>query len=232
LCCLGFPIRDDAEPVSVTIDVEAQTPVVIFWHSPEPVPESPVLAVVPPLTLVAIDVEAWWRYPGKFSIPGFDDALSAIRKVFEAREWLLSLIWQQRLIVNQRFSKNAVVTGSLHYASAIKASGFDLIAFEKGPGRGNDRFVFPAKAVKIVELIDAAERTPSHLSPLTSHERPSDADPCVDWMLWALKYHDRLARMVKQAAAMPMIEMREGDHVMRLNAKMPRALKRDFMRHW
>ncbi|HKP92328.1 MAG TPA: hypothetical protein VJS88_00400 [Chthoniobacterales bacterium] len=228
LCALGFSLRDDVQPVSVVINVEAQSPAITFWHRYEPEPDSALANATyeehgehKPLKIVAIDVLAWWNYPGKYSIPGFDDAISAIRRVLEHREWLLALIFGSRRITNQRFDRNSVVTDSLHTASILKACGFELLALEK-VGTRSCRFVFPAKAVGIVEQVER------YCSP----RRDDGRDSCADWMLSGLRFFDLLARRVKESAKMPMIEMRDGERVAQFSSQMPRTMKREFLRHF
>jgi len=229
LCALGFSLRDDVQPVSVVINVEATNPAITFWHRYEPEPDSAIANATyvehgerKPLKIVAIDVQAWWQYPGKFSIPGFDDALNAVRRVLEQREWFLKLIFGSCRITNQRFDRNSVVTDSLHTASILKACGYELLAFEKMPGRGNDRFVFPSKCVGIVEQVERYH-TP---------RRDDGRDSCADWMLSGLRFFDLLARRVREAGAMPMIEMRDGNRCAQFSAQMPRTMKREFLRHF
>jgi hypothetical protein len=229
LCALGFTIRDDVQPVSVVINVEADHPAITFWHRPDPDPASALANATyeehgerKPLKIVAIDVEAWWRYPGKFSIPGFDDAINGVRRVLEQREWILQLIFGSRRIANQHFDRNSVVTNSLHTASILKACGFEMLAFEKMPGRGNDRFVFPAKCVGIVEQVER------YCSP----RRDDGRDSCADWMLSGLRFFDLLVKRVREAGAMPMIEMRDADRVAQFSSQMPRLMRKEFLRHF
>src|ERR1043166_4431312 len=180
LCALGFPLRDDAQPCERIVEYKFKRRAnclaclrndkhehvdIRFWHSPTPIAGAPITQIKhegKDLVLSATDVDAWWRYPGKYTIIGFDDALNAMRRVFEAREWLAAALKGTRAIVNQRFSRNSVITTSLRFASAIRACGFELLAFEKMPGRENDRFVFPGKAARVVDLIAKCHDSREH----------------------------------------------------------------------
>jgi hypothetical protein len=244
LWALGFPPRLDAQPCERTIEFEFKRREncaacrrrdkhehidVIFWHAANILPDAPVLQTSP--NLRAIDVLAWWKYPAKYSIEGFDDALTAMRRVFETREWLLQLIKGGRTIVNQHHAKNAIVTGSLRSAAIIKACGFDLIGFENvGAAQvpRNCRFIFPAKATRVAELI---ERSSAKSSEHYSDRRADGRDLCIDWMLWALEYHSRLMQLVRQCGG-AMIEMRDGERVCRFHSQMPKTLRREVLRHF
>jgi len=277
LCALGFTLRDDAEPVTRVAELYfRKRPTcklcqrgdrrhdhvdVAFYHAPEPAAGSPITMLKDsnnePLKFTAVDIEAWWRFRdpdspsgSKFSIPGFDDSLNAIRRVLECREWLLCIVHGSRRIENAHFNKDQVVTTSIRFASVIRACGFPLVGFEKMPGRGNDRFVFPSRAVKVVDLIhkchaqeesdpDASIVTAAHDLPYPDR-RDDGKDLCIDWMLWALEYHGRLLRKVK--AATLMVEIREkgesdmptvsGEHVCRIHSEMPGTLRREFIEHF
>src|SRR5581483_5593420 len=104
----------------------------------------------------------------------------------------------------------------------LRASGFALIGFEKARP---SHFVFPAKAVRVIELLDCAEQSDKTYS----DRRDDGMDLCVDWMLWALKYRDWLARMVSDPNCIPMIEMRDGEKVLRISSRMPEKLQREWI---
>jgi hypothetical protein len=207
LCAMGFLVRSDAEPCTVTIDVGTSKRIVTFWHDPQISPESPVAVTLPKLQ--AVDVDGWWRTPGKYSIDGFDDALTAMRLVQQTREWLLSVIHGTIAVPNRARGRGEVATTSLHVASVLKACGQQLIAFEKR----ERRFIFPKPAVLLAELIakDAGRETIG----LLGH------DYCIDWMLWALKYHDWLLRMVRNPDCIPLLQMRANDRTLQVSSAMP-----------
>jgi hypothetical protein len=69
--------------------------------------------------------------------------------------------------------------------------------------------------------------------PQTSNiRRDGEADPCVDWMLWALKYRGWLHRIVRQPDCIPVIEKRDGERVLRISTQMPKTLRREFTRRF
>ncbi|HEX3817542.1 MAG TPA: hypothetical protein VHW03_04570 [Chthoniobacterales bacterium] len=206
LCAMGFAVKAEAEPCTVTIDVATRRRTVTFWHEPELPPDAPVARTLQKLK--AIDVDGWWRMPGKYSIEGYDDALTAMRRVQEMREWLLGLIHGSRSLPNRAHGRGEVATPSLHIASAIKACGVPVIAYEKKTGL----FVFPKAAVAIAELIgrDAGRET------IAKH----GADLCLDWMLWALKYHDWLLRMVRNPDCIPLLQMAANDRTLQVSSAM------------
>jgi hypothetical protein len=229
LCAMGFALRMDSEPATVVVDFETKQPVVTFWHEHTLPPDAPVaktFAAIGKILTVA-HVGIWWANPGKYSIEGYDDALSAMRSVFEARQWLIGVIKGEHQLENARFNKKSIVTESLHVASVIKGCGFPLIGFEKVNAR-NARFVFSNQASTIAALIERELNS----APEAHHPRPPAPDPCVDWMLWALKYRDWLQRIVRDPNCIPMIEKRDGERVCRISSAMPKTLRREFTRRF
>src|SRR5580765_26995 len=94
LWAMQFVPRVDAEPATLVVDFETKRPVVTFWHEHTLPPEAPVAITFAALDklLTATHVGLWWDEPGKYSIEGYDDALQAMRRVHEKREWLIGAI--------------------------------------------------------------------------------------------------------------------------------------------
>ena len=234
LCSFGFALRVNSEPATVIIDFETQRPVVTFWHETHLPDDSPIKKHLP--TLTALHLGLWWEEPAKYSVEGYDDALRAIRRVFEAREWLVGVIKGKFRAANAgttdgRIIRGSVATESLHIASVIKACGFDLLNFNKG------MFIFGPKAAPITEWIATAEQKfgESMNDDSTQSTRFLDSegiDLCIDWMLAALKYRDWLHKIVRQQDCIPLIEKRDGERVLRISSAMPKTLRREFTKRF
>src|SRR5258705_13512327 len=85
LCCLGFSLRIDSQPIAVTIDLDNARRIMTFFHLDGS--EHPQLGKT-----TARDIELWWNAPeGKYVIDGWNDALNAIRRVHGEREGNITL---------------------------------------------------------------------------------------------------------------------------------------------
>lgn len=220
---MQFVPRVDAEPATLVIDFETRAPVVTFWHEHTLPPDAPVAITFAAMkkVLTATHVGMWWAEPAKYSIEGYDDALSAIRRVHETRAWLIGAIkGTNRVAGDARLQKDSVTTESLHIASAIMACDIPLLAFDRRT------FIFGKAAAPIAALIEDASNGISQRKTIETFGR----DLCIDWMLAGLVCRDRLMGFVRQAIAQ--IEKRDGDRVLRLSSQMPKTLRREFTRRW
>ena len=213
-------VRYTSEPATVLIDFDTQTRVVSFWHETNLPDDSIIRKQLPALTAPMLGL--WWTDPTKYSVEGYDDALHAIRRVFEAREWLIKVAKGAARCPGDGRLQRSTVTESLHIASVIKASGEPLAAFNRGT------FVFSTKAARIAAQIELTENSKIPGRTLDTE----GVDPCVDWMLAALKYRDWLGRLVRQKDCVPLIEKRDGERVLRIRADMPKTLRREFTRRF
>jgi hypothetical protein len=230
LWAMQFYPRVDAEPATYVVDFETKKPVVTFWHEHTLPADAPVAVTFAKLDkiLTATHVGVWWADPGKYSIEGYDDALQAIRRVHEAREWLIGVIKGRfRVAGDGRRQKGSVATESLHVASSIMACDVPLEAFDRRT------FVFDSKAAPIAALIHEASEGASARGPALTQRKSVDTfgrDLCIDWMLAALTCRDRLMEFVR--ACIPMIEKSDGDRVLRVSSQMPKTLRREFTRRF
>jgi hypothetical protein len=230
LWAMQFVPRIDAEPATLVVDFETKQPVVTFWHEHTLPPDAPVAITFAAMqkTLTATHIGIWWSEPDKYSIEGYDDALGAIRRVHEWREWLIGVIkGKYRVSGDGRRQKGSVTTESLHIAAAIMACNIPLEAFDRRT------FVFGKAAAPIVALIHEASEGASADGPAVAQRKTIDAfgrDLCIDWMLAGLACRDRLMGFVRQCIAQ--IEKRDGDRVLRLSSQMPKTLRREFTRRW
>jgi hypothetical protein len=227
---MQFVPRVDCEPATLVIDFETKAPIVTFWHEHTLAPDAPVAITFAAFgkTLTATHVGMWWTEPDKYSIEGYDDALGAIRRVHETREWLIGVIkGKYRPIGDGRAQKNSVATQSLHIAAAIMACDIPLVGFSRRT------FIFGAKAAPIAALINEASEGASATGPATAQRKTLDSfgrDLCIDWMLAGLVCRDRLMGFVRQCIAQ--IEKRDGDRVLRISSQMPKTLRREFTGRW
>jgi hypothetical protein len=224
LCAMGFALRDDAQPALPIVDSETRQTRIVFFHKPILPPDSEVTKTLPKLTAAMIGL--WWTDPTKYLIEGYDDALLAMRRVFEAREFLIKVVKGAVRVPNDGRLQRSTVTESLHIASVIKACGEPLVAFDR------KTFVFKTEAARIAALIDAEENGNRSTRLENQKVGGTTKDLCVDWMLWALKYRDWLGRIVRNPECVPMIERRHGDCFLRVRADMPKTLRREFTRKW
>jgi hypothetical protein len=188
LWAMQFLPRIKEEPATVVVDFETKQPVVTFWHEQTMPPEAPVAISFAKLDKVlgAGHVGLWWAEPKKYSIEGYDDALQAMRRVHETREWLIGAIkGKHRVAGDGRRQAKSVTTESLHIASIILACDCQLLAFDRRT------FVFSNKAAPIAALIheaseDGRARSPSAPNPQRATAVTFGRDLCVDWMLASL----------------------------------------------
>ncbi len=213
----------------MVVDFETQRPVVTFWHETRLPDASPIKKQLP--TLTALHLGLWWDEPKKYSVEGYDDALRAMRRVFEMREWLIGVIKGKHRVArgttDGRMIRGSVATESLHIASVIKACDHDLLNFNRG------MFIFGKKAAPITEWIATAEQKFGETAQngATSSTRFLDSegvDLCIDWMLAALKYRDWLHKIVRQPDLIPLVEKRDGERILRISSAMPKTLRKEF----
>jgi hypothetical protein len=227
---MQFVPRVDAEPATVVVDFETKEPVVTFWHEHTLPADAPVAISFAAIgkTLTATHVGMWWDAPKHYSIEGYDDALWAMRNVFESREYLIGVIKGKfQLRGDGRFASGSVTTESLHVAAIIRTCGIALAAFERRT------FVFGKAAAPIAALIHEASEGASATGPALAQRKTEESfgrDLCIDWMLAGLVCRDRLAGFVRQATAQ--IEKRDGERVLRISSQMPKTLRREFTRRW
>jgi hypothetical protein len=224
LCAFGFALRINSEPATVIIDSETQRSIVAFWHEMILPNESAIHQQLPSLT--ANHLGLWWTDPKRFSVEGYDDALHAMRRVFEAREWLIKVVKGAIPVPRDGRLQRATVTESLHIASVIRACNQPLVAFDRGT------FVFASKAAPIAALISSAENSKGSTRLENQKITETGADLCVDWMLVALKYRDWLHRIVRSKNCVPLIEKRDGERCLRISSQMPKTLRKEFLRRF
>lgn len=213
LCCLGFALTIDKQPVSVTIDGNTEKQFVTFWHDDISQNESLNTGAN---KISARDIELWWTSPaGKFSIDGYDDALTAIRHVFTERDKLISASKSDGKGILLLGNVDSIATKSLHAASALSACGIPRLGYE----RRSRRWAFGKGAEVVMELIAKGGK----------QERPTTNDLCIDWMLEALRYRDWLAQLVKHPDNIPVIEMREGKKILQISAGMNERDRRKWI---
>ncbi len=199
LCCLGFTLKLEAQPVAVTIDADRPNqPIITFFHEDE--------SQIPGLRagkITARTIELWWSCPGKYEIQGYDDALAAIHRVHVAREAMILASKDRRGAPPHQSGR--VATNSLHTASIIAACEIKPLGYEPTARR----WIFGKGAEVIADLIKNFKT-----------ERPNKSDLCIDWMLEALRYRDWLAKMVRDPECIPLIEMRDGKKILQISAGM------------
>lgn len=205
LCALGFSLRVDAQPVTITIDADKEKRIVTFFHQ----------STTKLGDFEAHRVELWWNSePGKFSIVGYDDALTAMRRVHVERA---NLIKFSKSPPKYQPSRNTVIaTRSLHTASVLAACEIKLVGYSQN----GSQWIFAKGAEVIMDLIKAGGRP---------KERPLSNDLCVDWMLEALKYRDFLAKLVRDPDCIPTIEMRDGERVLVISSGMDERQQREWI---
>ncbi len=187
LCPLGFSIRLDAQPVGITINADTEKRVVTFYHQDKTTKGN----------FSARDVDLWWNSPtGKYTIDGYDDALTAMRRVGVERARMIDIAKRPEKYSPSR--NVSVATTSLHTASVLAACEVKLIGYDPN-GR---QWIFSKGAEVIADLIKKGGKP---------KDRPLSNDLCIDWMLEWIRYRDWLAKMVKDPECIPMIEMRDGE---------------------
>jgi hypothetical protein len=197
LCALGFSLRTDSQPVLAKIDADTTRTTVKFFHQ-----DSTTLG-----DFNARHVDLWWNSPaGKYTIVGYDDALTAMRRVHIERAKMINLAKHGP---KYRSTRNmAVATQSLHSASVLSACDIPLVGYDPS----SRQWIFEKGAEIVCDLIKAGGRP---------KERPLTVDLCVDWMLEALKYRDWLAKLVRDPECIPMIRFQDGEKVLEISRDMP-----------
>src|SRR5215469_2644043 len=207
LCCFGFGILLDRQPVGVTIDADNDQKIITFYHS-----DSSSAGY----TFTARDIELWWSSPGKYSIEGYDDALKSIHRVFKEREDLIGVMRNPKRL-NGELQKGSVATASLHTASVLASCEIKLVGYEPK----TRRWIFSKGAELIAGLIKSGGQP--------KDQRPISNDLCIDWMLEGLKYHDWLKQIVKDPECIPLIEMRDGERILQISSGMDEREQRKWI---
>ncbi len=191
LCALGFTLKLEAQPILVTLDADKERTVIKFFHE--------AIAILGNLKLEARFVDLWWNSPtGKYTIVGYDDALTAMRRVGVERARMIDVAKRPQ---KYNPTKNmAVATTSLHTASILSACEIKLIGYDPS-GR---QWIFSKGAEVISDLIKKGGKP--------KEQRPLSNDLCIDWMIEWIRYRDWLAKLVKDPECIPMIEIRDGEH--------------------
>jgi hypothetical protein len=211
LCCLGFDVKIGAQPIATTIDAEREQRIVTFFHE-----DQSLNTGLQAKKISARDVELWWSAPGKFSIEGYDDALTAIHRLHRERERMIAIAkWPDNLERSQFSGK--VATRSLHTAAILASCEIKLVGYESR----SRQWIFGKGSEVIADLIKIGGK-PKDARPLAN-------DLCIDWMLLALRYRDWLARMVKNPDCIPLIEMRDGQKILQISAAMDEREQRKWM---
>lgn len=207
LCALGFSLKIDAQPVSITIDGDTTRRIGTFFHE----------GATKLGDFLAIHVDLWWNSPpGKYTIVGYDDALTAMKRVHTERARMIDISKR-----GQKFHSNqntAVATQSLHSASVLGACEIALLGYDPS----NRQWVFASGAEIICDLIKAGGRP---------KDRPLTNDLCVDWMLEALRYRDWLAKLLRDPDCIPLIEMRDGERVLMVSSGMDKREQKKWISH-
>ncbi len=208
LCCLGFPLKIHAQPVDRVYDANKEREIVSFCHEPGPI------VLGDNGKLEARHVELWWVSPvGKYTISGYDDALRAIQKVHNCRGAMIRVAKNPGSVPTRPMGAD-FATDSVHVASIIAARDIPILGYEQ-PTR---RWIFGKEAVLVAESILNGGRI----------ERPTKDDPCIDWMLESLRYHDWLKQIVNNKDCIPVIEARDGDKVLRISTGLSDKEKRKW----
>jgi len=204
LCPLGFFLKIKSQPVAVTIDADNNRRIVTFFHE-----HSNEIR-----TFTAPDVDTWWNgKPGQYTLPGYDDALTAMKRVGVERKRMIDLAKHGP---KYKTSRNTVVgTSSLHSAAILAACEIKLIGYDPS-GR---QWIFAKGAEVISDLIKAGGKP---------KERPLSNDLCIDWMLEWLRYHDWLKQLVKDPENIPLMTIRDGERVLQISRDMPDKLRREW----
>lgn len=197
LCALGFNLRTDAQPVSITIDADTQRPVATFFHQ-----DTTTLG-----DFSARLVDLWWNSPkGKYSIVGYDDALHAMRKVHVERSKMLQFAKQAGKYVPT--GRSIVATQSIHAAAILGACEIPLVGYDPS----TSQWIFGKGAEVVLSLIKSGGKP--------KEERPLTNDLCIDWMLESLRYRDWLMKLVRDPENIPIIEMRDGERTLQISRDM------------
>ena len=205
LCALGFSLRTDAQPVLAKIDADTAKTIVKFFHQ-----DSTTLG-----DFNARHVDLWWNSPsGKYTIVGYDDALTAMRRVHIERAKMINLAKHGPKYVSR--VTMAVATQSLHSASVLMACDIPLVGYDSS----SRQWIFEKGAEIICDLIKAGGKP---------KDRPLTVDLCVDWMIETLKYRDWLAKLVRDPECIPMIRFQDGEKILEISRDMPEKEQRKWM---
>ncbi len=205
LCALGFSLRTDAQPVGRTINVETGKEVVVFYHQDKTTMGD----------FSARDVELWWNSPkGKYTIVGYDDALTAIQRVHAERARLLHLAFHGPKYTATQTAIFA--TTSINEASIVVACDIKLIGYDPS----GKQWIFGKGASLIAGLVEKGGRP---------EDRPLSNDLCIDWMLAALQYRNWLAKFIKDPDNIPMLELRDGERTLMISKGMKESEKEQWI---
>lgn len=197
LCALGFHLRTDAQPVSITIDADTQKPVATFFHQ-----DTTALG-----DFSARVVDLWWNSPkGKYTIEGYDDALTAMRRVHVERSKMLQIAKRSEKYVPT--NKSVLATQSIHAASIMGACEIPLIGYDPA----TSQWIFGKGAEVILTIIKRGGKP--------KDKRPLSNDLCIDWMLESLRFRDWLMKLLRDPENIPVIEMRDGERVLQISRDM------------
>ncbi len=208
LCCLGFGLKLESQPVAITIDADREQRIITFFHE-----DQSEIPNVRSGKISARDIELWWSQPGKFEIVGYDDALIAIHRVHVERE---NMIARSKGCPGRTVhTSGQVATSSLHTASIIAACEIKPLGYEPT----TRRWIFGKGAELIANLI----------KDFHPKDRPNKNDLCIDWMLEALRYRDWLAKIVRDPENIPLIEIRDGKKILQISAGMDEREQKKWM---
>lgn len=196
LCALGFFLKLDAQPLTVTIDADTEKRIVTFYHE-----DATKLG-----NFTARDVDLWWNSPkGKYTIVGYDDALNAMRRVHLERWQMIELA---KHAPGRTPTRQAVVaSSSIHTASVLAACEIQCLGYDAS----SRQWIFAKGAEVIAALIKTGGKP---------KERPLSNDLCIDWMLESLRYHDWLKKLIDHPDNVPVVEMRNGERILMISKNM------------
>ena len=211
LCAMGFELKEASEPATGCISMTADeleaiarsggrqrasaAPVITFWLS-QSIDKT---ADGTEGKWAASDLELWWAAPAKFVVAEYDAELHAMRRAFEAREWLIGLAHGTHRLAFTRRRTGGLGTTSLCVAAIMKACGVEVVDFD----RASRTFHFGPGAQKIYTLIASDSKK-----------------QCVNWMLAGLQHLDHLLRIVRRPEFIPLLEIRRGERVLRMSTKL------------
>jgi hypothetical protein len=189
LCALGFSLKIDSQPILVTLDADKDRKVIKFFHVG--------VAVIGNLKLEARFVDLWWNSPsGKYTIEGYDDALTAMRRVGVERARMIDVAKRPQKYNPTRSA--VVATTSLHTASILAVCEIKLIGYDPS----SRQWIFAKGAEVISDLIKKGGKPKG---------RPLANDLCIDWMLAWIWYRDELKKLVDDPENIPFVQMRDGE---------------------
>lgn len=205
LCALGFALKIDAQPCTVTIDADKEQRIVTFFHD----------GTTKLGDFTANHVDLWWNSPaGKFSIEGYDDALEAMKQVHVSRGEMIHI---SKHGPKYSLSKEVTLaTSSLHTASILDACEIKCLGYDPT----GKQWIFAKGAELVWEQIKKGGK-PS--------QRPLSNDLCIDWMIESLRYRDWLAKLLRDPECIPTIEMRDGEKILLISSAMPEREQREWV---